>query len=216
MCEFVDDTQSVFKLSDREKCYADTETWTDFDPNAERPLGNMPVWGGYDPSRSRDDASFVIVAPPLKEGGAYRLIARYKWLDKSYLWQSERIRELVGRYNFQHIGVDVTGPGIGVFEQIRSFFPQATPILYSVQTKAQLVLRAKELIEEHRLQWDASQNDIAHAFLTIRQGTTDSGQITYSASRTSSTGHADVAWAIMHALEAKPLGRQRGGCVIAV
>ena len=107
-------------------------------------------------------------------------------------------------------------PGIGVFEQIRSFFPQATPILYSVQTKAQLVLRAKELIEEHRLQWDASQNDIAHAFLTIRQGTTDSGQITYSASRTSSTGHADVAWAIMHALEAKPLGRQRGGCVIAV
>ncbi len=216
MCEFVDDTQSVFKLSDLEKCYADTETWTDFDPNAERPLGNMPVWGGYDPSRSRDDASFVIVAPPLKEGGAYRLIARYKWLDKSYLWQSERIRELVGRYNFQHIGVDVTGPGIGVFEQIRSFFPQATPILYSVQTKAQLVLRAKELIEEHRLQWDASQNDIAHAFLTIRQGTTDSGQITYSASRTSSTGHADVAWAIMHALEAKPLGRQRGGCVIAV
>ena len=110
----------------------------------------------------------------------------------------------------------MTGPGIGVFEQIRSFFPQATPILYSVQTKAQLVLRAKELIEEHRLKWDASQNDIAHAFLTIRQGTTDSGQITYSASRTSSTGHADVAWAIMHALEAKPLGRQRGGCVIAV
>lgn len=49
MCEFVDDTQSVFKLSDLEKCYADTETWTDFDPNAERPLGNMPVWGGYDP-----------------------------------------------------------------------------------------------------------------------------------------------------------------------
>ena len=29
MCEFVDDTQSVFKLSDLEKCYADTETWTD-------------------------------------------------------------------------------------------------------------------------------------------------------------------------------------------
>ena len=113
-------------------------------------------------------------------------------------------------------GAIEVGPGIGVFEQIRSFFPQATPILYSVQTKAQLVLRAKELIEEHRLQWDASQNDIAHAFLTIRQGTTDSGQITYSASRTSSTGHADVAWAIMHALEAKPLGRQRGGCVISV
>lgn len=97
----------------------------------------------------------------------------------------------MGRYNFQHIGVDVTGPGIGVFEQIRSFSPQATPILYSVQTKTQLVLRAKELIEEHRLQWDASQNDIAYAFLTIRQGTTDSGQITYTS--------APCIWLAVHA-----------------
>ena len=193
LCEFVDDTQSVFRLADLETCYADTDAWPDFNPTADRPLGNLPVWGGYDPSRSRDDASFVIVAPPLKEGGEHRVVARYKWLDKSYIWQAERIRELVGRYNFRHIGVDVTGPGIGVFEQIRAFFPLATPINYSVQLKTQLVLKAKELIEAHRLKWDAGQNDIAHAFLTIRQGVTDSGQISYSASRTSATGHADVA-----------------------
>ena len=216
LCEFVDDTQSVFRLADLETCYADTDTWPDFNPTADRPLGNLPVWGGYDPSRSRDDASFVIVAPPLKEGGEHRVIARYKWLDKSYIWQAERIRELVGRYNFRHIGVDVTGPGIGVFEQIRAFFPLATPINYSVQLKTQLVLKAKELIEAHRLKWDAGQNDIAHAFLTIRQGVTDSGQISYSASRTSATGHADVAWAIMHALAAEPIGKPKGGCVVFI
>lgn len=216
LCEFVDDTQSVFRLADLETCYADTDAWPDFNPTADRPLGNLPVWGGYDPSRSRDDASFVIVAPPLKEGGEYRVVARYKWLDKSYIWQAERIRELVGRYNFRHIGVDVTGPGIGVFEQIRAFFPLATPINYSVQLKTQLVLKAKELIEAHRLKWDAGQNDIAHAFLTIRQGVTDSGQISYSASRTSATGHADVAWAIMHALAAEPIGKPKGGCVVFI
>ena len=216
LCEFVDDTQSVFRLADLETCYADTDTWPDFNPTADRPLGNLPVWGGYDPSRSRDDASFVIVAPPLKEGGEHRVVARYKWLDKSYIWQAERIRELVGRYNFRHIGVDVTGPGIGVFEQIRAFFPLATPINYSVQLKTQLVLKAKELIEAHRLKWDAGQNDIAHAFLTIRQGVTDSGQISYSASRTSATGHADVAWAIMHALAAEPIGKPKGGCVVFI
>ncbi len=216
LCEFVDDTQSVFRLADLETCYADTDAWPDFNPTADRPLGNLPVWGGYDPSRSRDDASFVIVAPPLKEGGEHRVIARYKWLDKSYIWQAERIRELVGRYNFRHIGVDVTGPGIGVFEQIRAFFPLATPINYSVQLKTQLVLKAKELIEAHRLKWDAGQNDIAHAFLTIRQGVTDSGQISYSASRTSATGHADVAWAIMHALAAEPIGKPKGGCVVFI
>ncbi|WP_288706784.1 hypothetical protein [Bilophila wadsworthia] len=216
LCEFVDDTQSVFRLADLETCYADTDAWPDFNPTADRPLGNLPVWGGYDPSRSRDDASFVIVAPPLKEGGEHRVVARYKWLDKSYIWQAERIRELVGRYNFRHIGVDVTGPGIGVFEQIRAFFPLATPINYSVQLKTQLVLKAKELIEAHRLKWDAGQNDIAHAFLTIRQGVTDSGQISYSASRTSATGHADVAWAIMHALAAEPIGKPKGGCVVFI
>lgn len=216
LCEFVDDTQSVFRLADLETCYADTDAWPDFNPTADRPLGNLPVWGGYDPSRSRDDASFVIVAPPLKGGGEHRVIARYKWLDKSYIWQAERIRELVGRYNFRHIGVDVTGPGIGVFEQIRAFFPLATPITYSVQLKTQLVLKAKELIEAHRLKWDAGQNDIAHAFLTIRQGVTDSGQISYSASRTSATGHADVAWAIMHALAAEPIGKPKGGCVVFI
>ena len=214
LCEFVDDTQSVFRLADLETCYADTDAWPD--PTADRPLGNLPVWGGYDPSRSRDDASFVIVAPPLKEGGEHRVVARYKWLDKSYIWQAERIRELVGRYNFRHIGVDVTGPGIGVFEQIRAFFPLSTPIIYSVQLKTQLVLKAKELIEAHRLKWDAGQNDIAHAFLTIRQGVTDSGQISYSASRTSATGHADVAWAIMHALAAEPIGKPKGGCVVFI
>ena len=216
LCEFVDDTQSVFRLADLETCYADTDAWPDFNPTADRPLGNLPVWGGYDPSRSRDDASFVIVAPPLKEGGEHRVIARYKWLDKSYIWQAERIRELVGRYNFRHIGVDVTGPGIGVFEQIRAFFPLATPINYSVQLKTQLVLKAKELIEAHRIKWDAGQNDIAHAFLTIRQGVTDSGQISYSASRTSATGHAAVAWAIMHALAAEPIGKPKGGCVVFI
>lgn len=216
LCEFVDDTQSVFRLADLETCYADTDAWPDFNPTADRPLGNLPVWGGYDPSRSRDDASFVIVAPPLKEGGEHRVVARYKWLDKSYIWQAERIRELVGRYNFRHIGVDVTGPGISVFEQIRAFFPLATPINYSVQLKTQLVLKAKELIEAHRLKWDAGQNDIAHAFLTIRQGVTDSGQISYSASRTSATGHADVAWAIMHALAAEPIGKPKGGCVVFI
>lgn len=185
----------IWKPATRTRTHGRTST-----PRRAARLGNLPVWGGYDPSRSRDDASFVIVAPPLKEGGEHRVVARYKWLDKSYIWQAERIRELVGRYNFRHIGVDVTGPGIGVFEQIRAFFPLATPITYSVQLKTQLVLKAKELIEAHRLKWDAGQNDIAHAFLTIRQGVTDSGQISYSASRTSATGHADVAWAIMHAL----------------
>jgi hypothetical protein len=39
--------------------------------------------------------------------------------------------------------------------------------------------------------------------MTIRQtATKTSGQITYQADRTAETGHADLAWATMHALDA--------------
>jgi hypothetical protein len=150
----------------------------------------------------------VILAPPLKPGGMFRVLARYKWVDKSYTWQAQRIKELTQQFNFVHIGIDVTGPGIGVFESVQAFFPAAMPITYGVQTKTTLVLKAKDVIESGRIQWDASLTDIAHAFLTIRQGTTGNGMITYSAGRTEGTGHADVAWAIMHALANEPLNSQ--------
>lgn len=217
-CEFIDDTQGVFRLALLERCMTDPADWPDYAPGAPRPVGNHPVWGGYDPSRSRDDASFVVLQPPLKPGGVIRCVERHKWVGKSYLWQAERIRELAEKYRFAHLGIDTTGPGIGVYEHVRQFCPVAAPINYAVASKAALVLKAREVIEEQRLEWDAAETDIAHAFLTIRQTTTDKGQITYAAGRTPTTGHADVAWAIMHALAAEPLARQtgHGGCTVVI
>jgi uncharacterized protein YjcR len=217
-CEFIDDTQAVFTLAGLEACMADPEDWPDVQKGSTHPVGNAPVWGGYDPSRKRDDASFVILLPPLKAGGAIRMVERHKWVDKSYLWQAERIRELTQKYNFAHLGIDTTGPGIGVYEQVKNFCPVAVPINYAVQSKAMLVLKAMEVVEQKRLQWDAAETDIAHAFLTIRQTTTDNGQITYAASRSATTGHADVAWATMHALAAEPLARPTGhnSCTVVI
>lgn len=214
MCEFVDDTMGVFRLADLEACAADPDDWTDFAKFSDRPLGNHPVWCGYDPSRSRDDASFVVIAPSLTEDGPHRVVEKHKWLDKSFTWQAERIREICGRYNVQHMAVDTTGPGLGVFEMVQAFYPAATPIHYSVAAKNQLVLKAREVIEGGRLRWDAAHNDIAHAFLTIRQGVSENGQITYSAGRTAATGHADAAWAVMHALSHEPIRRGGSGCVV--
>ena len=196
---------AVFRLNNLEACYADPEDWDDFDIDADRPFDNYPVWGGYDPSRNRDDASFVIVAPSPDPDGKFRILARYKWVNKSYSWQAGQIEKLTKKYNFVHLGVDITGPGAGVFESVKAFFPAALPIYYSVATKTSLVLKAKDVIENGRIEWDMAQSDIAHAFLTIRQGTTGNDMITYSAGRTAATGHADVAWAIMHALCNEPL-----------
>lgn len=207
LCQFIDSTQSAFSLADLERCYSDQALWTDFDPapKADRPFGNAPVWIGYDPSRTRDDATCVVVAPPLEQGGKFRILEKHSWRGHSFTYQAGQVKKLCDRFNVQHIGIDVTGVGYGVFDLVRDFFPRATPIHYSLETKNTLVLKAQDTIQARRIEWDAGWNDIAAAFLTIKRGATTSGQITYSASRTDATGHADIAWAVMHALAHEPL-----------
>jgi uncharacterized protein YjcR len=207
LCKFIDSTQSAFSLADLERCYSDLSLWTDYDsdPKATRPFGNAPVWVGYDPSRTRDDASCVVVAPPLEKGGKFRILEKYSWRGQSFTFQAAQIKKICERFNVQHIGIDITGIGYGVIDLVRDFFPRVTPIHYSLETKNLLVLKAQDTIQARRIEWDAGWNDIASAFLTIKRGATGSGQITYSASRTDATGHADIAWAVMHALHNEPL-----------
>jgi hypothetical protein len=96
-----------------------------------------------------------------------------------------------------------------VFDLVRDFYAKATPIHYSLEAKNALVLKAQDTIQGSRIEWDAGWTDIAQAFLTIKRGTTNSGQVTYSASRTDATGHADIAWAVMHALANEPLNTNK-------
>jgi uncharacterized protein YjcR len=209
MCKFIDSTQSAFSLVDLERCYSDLSLWTDYDPDDPRPFGNSPVWIGYDPSRTRDDASCVVIAPPLEDGGKFRILEKHSWRGQSFKYQAEQVKKLTERFNVQHIGIDTTGIGYGVFDLVRDFYPRATSIHYSLETKNTLVLKAQDTIQGSRIEWDAGWNDIAQAFLTIKRGTTGGGQVTYSASRTDASGHADIAWAIMHALAHEPLNTNK-------
>ena len=209
MCRFIDSTQSAFGLADLERCYSDLGLWADYDPDDPRPFGNSPVWLGYDPSRTRDDATCVVVAPPLESGGKFRILEKHSWRGHSFTYQAAQVQKLCERFSVQHIGIDITGVGYGVFDLVRDFFPRATPIHYSLEAKNTLVLKAQDTIQGSRIEWDAGWTEIAQAFLSIKRGTTASGQITYSASRTEATGHADVAWAIMHALAHEPLNTNK-------
>ncbi|MER2097552.1 MAG: terminase family protein [Pseudomonas qingdaonensis] len=208
-CKFIDSTQSAFGLKDLERCYSDLTLWDDYDPELDRPYGNSPVWIGYDPSRTRDDATCVVVAPPLETGGKFRILEKHSWRGQSFKYQAGEVKKITERFNVQHIGIDTTGIGYGVFDMVRDFYPRATSIHYSLETKNLLVLKAQDTIQGSRIEWDAGWTDIAQAFLTIKRGTTGSGQVTYSASRTDATGHADIAWAIMHALHNEPLNTNK-------
>ena len=208
-CKFIDSTQSAFSLKDLERCYSDLSLWEDYKPDDDRPFGNSPVWLGYDPSRTRDDATCVVIAPPLEPGARFRILEKHSWRGHSFTYQAAQVKKLTERFNVQHIGIDVTGVGYGVFDLVRDFYAKATPIHYSLEAKNALVLKAQDTIQGSRIEWDAGWTDIAQAFLTIKRGATGSGQITYSASRTDATGHADIAWAIMHALANEPLNTNK-------
>jgi uncharacterized protein YjcR len=92
MCQFVDSKDAVFKLAALVACEVDPGTWGDYDPTAVRPFGNREVWAGFDPSRSGDNSTFVIVAPPIHDGERFRVLAIYQWQGLNFSWQAEQIK----------------------------------------------------------------------------------------------------------------------------
>ncbi|MGH1374411.1 MAG: terminase large subunit domain-containing protein [Cellvibrionaceae bacterium] len=214
MCAFMEAGASVFNLDDLLSAAVDTNVvWVDFQLRKKRPYGEHPVWIGYDPARVGDRSTVVVIAPPLEDGGKFKVLEKID-LKGTFKYQASTIKRLTEKYNVQFIGVDCTGPGLGVIDEVKTFYRRVTPIHYTLDTKTRLVLKAIDVVEARRIEWDAEHKDIAQAFLQVHQTTTGSDQITYAADRTSETGHADVAWSIMHALSHEPLtGRKRKASV---
>lgn len=212
MCQFIDDSASAFSLSALMQCMVDAmELWTDWKPFSPRPMGSRSVWMGYDPSRTRDDAAIVVLVPPAVPGGKFRIIERIVLQNIGFDKQAEVIRQLKEeKYNVQHIAIDITGIGYGVYDLVKAFFPGVKKISYSPEVKTRLVMKAQSVINNGRLEFDAGNKEIAGAFMSIRKTITPSGNgVTYEAVRSEETGHGDLAWAVMHALDHEPL--QGGG-----
>ncbi|TLX52865.1 terminase, partial [Stutzerimonas nosocomialis] len=208
MCQFVDDGASIFPLTVLQPCMVDSwiEWDGDYKPFADRPFGDRQVWVGYDPAETGDSAGLVVVAPPLVPGGKFRVLERHQFRGMDFAAQAEAIRRVTLRYWVTYIGIDMTGMGSGVAQLVKSFFPGLTTFSYSPEVKTRLVLKAYDVIHKGRLEFDAGWTDLASSLMAIRKTTTASGrQMTYTAGRTDETGHADLAWALFHALHNEPL-----------
>lgn len=215
-CLFIDDALSVFPLAIMQRCMVDSwVVWDDFKPFAERPFGWREVWLGYDPnglSGKGDSAALVVVAPPLVPGGKFRILEKLQLRGMDYEAQAEVIRKVTERYHVTHIGIDMTGIGSAVHQLVLNFFPAAQGFTYNPDVKVRLVLKALNVIEKGRLEFDAGWNDLAQSFMAIRKATTPSGrQVTFEAGRSEDISHADLAWATMHALAKEPLDGQTAG-----
>lgn len=207
MCEFIDDTLSIFSLAEMQRCMVDSwEVWEDYKPFAMRPFGYKTVWIGYDPALSGDSAGLVVIAPPAVPGGKFRGLEKHRFKGMDFAAQADFIKKLTERYAVSYIGVDATGVGHGVYQLVKEFFPAVRKFVYSPEVKSALVLKAKDVITHGRLEFDASWTDLAQSFMAIRKTITASGrQVTYDAGRSDEIGHADLAWATMHALAHEPL-----------
>ncbi|WP_392565152.1 terminase family protein [Utexia brackfieldae] len=207
LCQFIDDSASVFPLSSLQPCMVDSwEVWDDYKPFALRPLGDRPVWIGYDPSNTGDNAGCVIVAPPLVEGGKFRVIEKHQWTGMDFAAQADAIKKMTERYNVTYIGIDATGLGVGVYQIVKQFYPAVQGFTYSPEVKQRLVLKMQDIIRKRRLEFDAGWSDLAQSFMAIRKTLTASQrQITYVADRNEEISHADIAWATMHAVYNEPL-----------
>lgn len=214
MCIFMDDTSSVFPLATLQRCMVDSwELWDDYKPFALRPLGNRSVWIGYDPAKGGqgDSAGCVVLAPPAVPGGKFRVLERHRWSGMDFDAQARAIRAMCDRYNVGYIGIDTTGIGEGVYQLVKQFYPAVTPIQYNPSVKIQMVMKAQDVMNKGRLEFDSGMTDLAQAFMSIRRAVTAGGKMpTFEASRSDETSHADIAWATMQALLHEPLAGATG------
>lgn len=208
MCEFVEGGDNVFDFSDLQKCAVDSwEAWSDFyKPFAARPVGDLPVWIGYDPADSGDAAAFVAVVPPRFPGDKFRIVERQMLRGDDFQSQAEFIRKAFERYNVRKVVIDKTGLGAAVFQLVQGFFPPVIGVNYSMQEKYLMVNKMHALMREGRVEWELDWKDFTAAFLSIRTEVTGSGRsVTYVSGRTKEMSHADVAWAALQVFYQEPL-----------
>jgi uncharacterized protein YjcR len=212
-CEFIDDSESSFPFARIAPARVDSfYRWRDFRPAlieipGARPFADKPVWLGYDPNKQgRDDAALAVVAPPEEPGGKFRVLEKLRLNGRDFAGQADAIRAVARRYHVADISIDTTGHGLAVWELVSKWFPLARKIEYSVASKTALVIKGQNVFRAGRIEFDAGWTDVMQAFMAIRPTLTGSQRgVTYTARRNGEIGHADIAWAILHALSNEPL-----------
>lgn len=215
-CKFVDDSDSVFKLSELLECGVDTTQWADYHPDSDYPFGSKAVSIGYDPAGEGDNASAVVLSKPESVDDKFRLLEKHVWKKLKTTEQALRLERITQRYNVEHFEVDATGPGALVMDFVETFYPRIIRTVYTADYKSRMVQKAQSVIQNKRLEYDENDLTLPLAFLTVHMTTTGSGMITYESSRNAKVGHGDEAWATMQAMMCEPLSLNRRQSLTAV
>ena len=122
MCEFIDDSASVFPFALVKRCMVDSwEIWEDVRRGAPRPIGDAPVAIGFDPSKGvngGDPSGCTVLALPSEACDVFRVLEKHQWPGQDFDRQASNIRQLCQVYNVLDIAIDTTGMGTGVFQLV--------------------------------------------------------------------------------------------------
>lgn len=211
MCEFVRDGESAFNLNALISCGADGyDEWPDWKPFASRPMGNRPVWIGYDANGSSgngDSGGVAVVVPPAVSGGKFRTVETIQVRGLEFEEQAKVIENLTFKYNVTSVTIDVTGGnGEAVYQLVKKFFPAVIPYTFTLASKRALVLKMLQIIRAGRWEYDRGERALINAFNAVRKIKTPGGFITYDTDRSRGVSHGDLAWANMLAVSIEPLG----------
>lgn len=216
-CKFIDSASSIFHIDAIAACHADRSAWDDYDPMHKRPFGNKRVWIGYDPSRFRDLACMVILAPPETGIGGphytknHRVLEIHRFKNMSADAQAEKIAQMFKRFNVEHIGIDTTGFGIGVYDFLQNAKDRPSSIeaiTYNPDVKNKLVFKIQSVVNKKRLLFDGTEQRLTQSFLGVHQTSTKGGAVSYKSKRDKETGHGDDFWALTHALIHEGIGAE--------
>lgn len=62
------------------------------------------------------------MAPPVTPGGKFRVLERHQFKGMDFEARVDFIRKITERFNVQHIGMDTTGLGQGVYQIVQKFY----------------------------------------------------------------------------------------------
>ena len=205
-CDFVDDANSYFKLSQILALAQDPLEVDGWKPNTPRPYGNRPTSVGYDPGGKVHFDAAALLSVPTKDTEPFNLLDFRLMRNMPTLDQFGVVKEWMDSYNVIHFEFDTTGPGQDMEKYALREFPNCTPVRYNPAYKTAMVNKMASLVSTGRFCYDAQHREVPLAFMTVYQTTTpQTGQITYASHETQEAGHGDLFWAIGHGVMCEEL-----------
>ena len=199
LCQWIDERHTFFKLSQLEPCQLPEEELL-------VPLSaKNPIWFGYDPSRSRDSASYTGIEHSA-DLHQYRKFFNERYHNKPARYQAQKIKKRLLQYTMsEFLGIDTSSFGVSVLDDLNIMgYPGRVlvkPFFYSHTLKEQLVLNFKRIVEQEMFRYAETDTRLTSSFLSIKRAPTQSGDnVTFIANRTAETGHADDFFSAAHAL----------------